>query len=59
MSLAKYFGVAGTVEMERVLVDKRRQWKHFGSIRRSAALRSVLYMLGTPIRLLKRPFARG
>ena len=41
-SVAKYFGIETTAEMERVLVDKRRQWKHFGNIRRSAVLHAAL-----------------
>ena len=50
--LAKYFGVSATVEMDRTLVDRKRQWKQFGNIRRSAALRSALYMLTAPFRKL-------
>lgn len=38
ISLAKYFGMDAEPEMERVLVDRKRQWKHFGNIRRSPAL---------------------
>ncbi len=38
-SVAKYFAIDADVEMERVLVDKRRHWKYFGNIRRSALLR--------------------
>ena len=38
-ALAAHFGVDTKAEMERVLIDRKRQWKHFGNIRRSAALR--------------------
>ncbi len=41
-SLARYFGIEAKAEMDRVLVDKRRQWKYFGNIRRSAALHPIL-----------------
>jgi hypothetical protein len=41
-SVAKYFGIEAKAEMERVLMDRRRQWKHFGNIRRSAVLYAVL-----------------
>jgi hypothetical protein len=39
VSLARYFGIEADVEMERVLIDRKRQWKYFGNVRRSALLR--------------------
>jgi hypothetical protein len=45
-SLAKYFAIDTDVEMERVLVDKRRQWRHFGNIRRAAILRPAIFKRG-------------
>jgi hypothetical protein len=57
-SLAKHFGVQAKPTMEKTLVDKRRQWKHFGNIRRSAALRSAAYSFGAPFRGLAKPFKR-
>jgi hypothetical protein len=57
--LAKYFGVEGKPELDKVLVDKRRQWKHFGNIKRSAALRSAAYSFGAPFRALAKPFRRS
>jgi hypothetical protein len=39
-ALARHFGVDAKAEASRTLVDKKRQWKHFGNIRRSAALRA-------------------
>ncbi len=53
-ALARYFGCRATVEMEREVVDKRRQWKHFGNIRRSAAIRSGVYAFGAPFRAVAR-----
>lgn len=45
-SLARYFAVDAEVEMERVLVDKRRQWRYFGNIRRTAILRPAILRRG-------------
>lgn len=59
VSLARHFGVEAKPEMEKILVDKRRQWKHFGNIRRSAALRSAMYSFGAPFRAITKPFKRG
>lgn len=56
--LAAHFGVVAKAEAARSLVDKRRQWKNFGNVRRSAALRSGIHALGAPIRAAKRPFKR-
>jgi hypothetical protein len=42
-SLAAFFGVDASPDMTRVLIDGRRQWRHFGDLRRSAALRSLGY----------------
>ena len=54
--LAGHFGVKGAPEMERTLVDKKRQWKHFRNLRKNAALRSGVYMLGAPVRAATKPF---
>jgi hypothetical protein len=41
-SVAKYFGIEEKAEVERVLIDRRRQWKNFGNIRRTPALHPIL-----------------
>jgi uncharacterized protein DUF1990 len=41
-SLAKYFAIDASATVDRVLVDKRRQWKHFGNVKRSAVLRPIV-----------------
>jgi hypothetical protein len=56
--LAKSFGVDVKATKERTLVDKRRQWKHFGNITRSAAIRSGMYAMSAPFRALAKPFKR-
>jgi hypothetical protein len=53
-SLARYFGLEDAqATARRILVDRRRRWRNFGNIRRSAAIRSVAYMLGAPFRRLR------
>lgn len=49
-SLARAFGTNGEVEMERELVDRKRQWDQFSNIRKSAALRSAVYSFSRPVR---------
>jgi hypothetical protein len=58
-SLAEHFGEQAEVDTQVVCVDKKRQWRHAGNIRHSAAIRSSLYMMGTPIRGIKKLFRRG
>jgi len=48
-ALAARFGVAdATVEMQRVCVDRRRQWRYAGNIRQNAAIRTTLYRVTHP-----------
>ena len=48
-ALAARFGVSGaTVEMQRVCVDRRRQWRYAGNIRQNAAIRTTLYRVAHP-----------
>ncbi len=48
-ALAARFGVSdATVEMQRVCVDRRRQWRYAGNIRHNAAIRTTLYKLAHP-----------
>ncbi|MEX2393439.1 MAG: hypothetical protein WD826_03055, partial [Actinomycetota bacterium] len=56
--LAKSFGADVKATAERTVVDKRRQWKHFGNITRSAAIRSGMYAMGAPFRAIAKPFKR-
>ncbi len=58
-SLAAHFGVKGEVETEVVCVDRRRQWKRAGNVRHSAAIRSGMYVMGTPARLLTKPLRKS
>jgi hypothetical protein len=49
-TLAAHFGVDAKPTVDKVCVDKRRQWKHFKNIRKSAAIRTVLYSVTRPVR---------
>jgi hypothetical protein len=42
------------VETSVVCVDKKRQWRRWGNVWHSSAIRSTIYMLGAPLRLLSR-----
>ena len=58
-ALAAHFGVTGDVAMERVLVDRRRNWSEAKNVWQNAAIRSGIYMFGAPIRWLRRWTARA
>ena len=52
--LAAHFGEPGEVETHVVCVDRRRQWSKWRNVWHSAAIRSTLYTLAAPARLVKR-----
>lgn len=55
-ALAAHFGVPDpTVEMQRVCVDRRRQWRYAGNIRQNAAIRTALYKLAHPRAWFRHP----
>jgi len=56
--LAAYFGVEARATVQRVVVDRKRQWEHWRNIKKNAAMRSGLHMAGAPIRALRKPFTR-
>lgn len=41
-----------------VCVDKKRQWKRAKNIWKNSAMRSGLYMIGAPFRLIAKPFKK-
>jgi hypothetical protein len=58
-ALAAVFDVEGRdVSLDRVCVDKRRQWRRWANVWSNAAVRSILWLLATPLRLMVRPFVR-
>jgi hypothetical protein len=52
-SLAAHFGIESEVEVERVCVDKHREWSRVGNVKHNAGIRSFTHMLGTPFRALR------
>jgi hypothetical protein len=53
-SLAAHFEHDGAVDKRVVCVDRKRQWSRWRNVWHSAAIRSTLYTLGAPARLIKR-----
>lgn len=53
-NLAAHLGVAGEVTLEKVCVDDTVQWSSAKNIWKNAGARTVIYMLGTPFRWVKR-----
>ena len=51
-SLAALFGVKGQVEMQKVVVDPRLQWRHASNVWHNALIRTVITM---PLRWLRKP----
>jgi len=58
-SLAEHFGEDAEVDTQVVCVDKKRQWRHAGNVRHNAAIRSSIYMMGAPVRGVKKLFKRS
>ena len=52
--LAAHFGESAEVDTQVVCVDRRRQWSKWRNVWHSAAIRSTLYTLAAPGRLVKR-----
>jgi hypothetical protein len=56
--LAGHFDQEAEVDTQVVCVDKKRQWSKWRNVWHSSAIRSTLYTLGAPGRVLKRLFSR-
>ena len=52
-NLAAEFGVEGTVQTVVVCLDPRLQWSQAKNIWQNAAIRTVFYTLGAPVRWLR------
>ncbi len=52
-ALAAHFGASGEATVERVCVDRRRNWSQAKNIWQNAAIRSGLYMAGAPLRWMR------
>ncbi|MCA1822822.1 MAG: hypothetical protein ABR520_07340 [Mycobacteriales bacterium] len=58
-AVAAHFGVADAkVDVQAVVVDKKRQWNKVRNIWHNALIRSALYMFSAPVRLVAKPFRR-
>jgi hypothetical protein len=58
-SLAAHFGVTNApVAQTRVCIDRRMQWRYARNIWDNAAVRTMIYILSSPLRLLGRLFGR-
>jgi hypothetical protein len=55
-ALAARFEAEGRYETIFKCVDKKRQWKRVGNIKKNAAIRSGMYALGAPFRAIGRLF---
>jgi len=49
-ALARLFNVTAPVELQKVVVDNKVQWRYAGNVRHNALIRTVLY---TPVRWVK------
>ena len=49
-ALGRLFGVTAPVEVQKVVVDNKVQWRYAGNVRHNALIRTVLH---TPVRLVK------
>ncbi|MCA1552762.1 MAG: hypothetical protein LC737_00125 [Chloroflexi bacterium] len=58
-SLAQHFGVTGTVEMTKVCVDPKVQWRYARNMWYNAGVRTLLYKLAAPLRWVSRKAKRG
>jgi hypothetical protein len=48
-----HFGLDAEVEIERLCVDRRREWSRCLNVRQNAGIRSELYTMGAPFRAIR------
>lgn len=53
-SLAKHYGLNAYVEVQKVLVDPKRQWSRAGNVRYNASARTWIYTLSAPLRWVRK-----
>jgi hypothetical protein len=58
-AVAAHFGVAADVDTQVVCVDKKRQWSRWTNVWHSAAIRSTVYWLAAPLRVVAHAVNRG
>lgn len=57
--LAESYGILGEVNTSKSLIDERVQWSQARNIWKNAAVRTVFYLLGAPVRWARRLVHRG
>jgi len=57
-NLAAHFGVSAKSDVQKVLVDRKRQWDQWRNVRKNAGIRTALHMVGAPFRAIAKPFKR-
>lgn len=50
LSLANYFGVTASVELNKVCIDPRLRWSEIGNVRHNAQIHTLLYTITAPLR---------
>ena len=55
-NLSAQFGATDEVTVNKVLVDPKRQWSRAGNVWQNAAMRTIFYILLTPLRWLRHLF---
>ena len=58
-ALAAHFGQECEVNTQVVCVDKKRQWSKWGNVWHSSAIRSSVYMMGSPVRGIRNRITRN
>jgi hypothetical protein len=53
-AIADHFGASSEVKTETICLDGRRQWERWSNIRHNALVRSAVYALLTPVRVVRR-----
>jgi hypothetical protein len=58
-SLAAYFGVKAPVQMQQKRIDPRLQWSEARNVWQNAAIRTMLFLMLTPVRRVVEHVSRG
>jgi len=56
--LAAHFGVNGKVEMEKICLDPKVQWSQARNVWHNASIRSIIYIMLQPARMMRRRLRR-
>jgi len=51
--IASYYSVRAEVEMNKACLDPRVQWSEARNVWKNASVRSVIYVMGTPVRRIR------